>query len=486
MQVHEFCGHLNGQLDRVQADIPKANMTLFRDKVQQFQAASEPKIADKEATIAALFQLFLFFQEQAAAIPASQINATVVPLISTKLQEFSPLRHSPKPSAEPVVPPSFHGCAGLRNRSNKCYVYGCCKGLWASKKFREVIERKAAALEERQSAEQEGRPSCRLTALYLHRLFITFDGTTPSEIIEPEEQALHDVLKEMARYHPAVAEGKAQDASEFLSWLFEDIFDPQEFLFSYVENKRRPQELTASFCIPNIDCQETTQGNLFIVQLPAEEGAQVELQSAFEPTMTEETIEPEAVLASEANKGKNQEEIVAKLAKMPRKVHVRHTKLFTGEPPPCLFVHLVRQVREVDVPVEQLKAELDAKMVASLGLKDQEIEMLWGRKEAVKVGAKVDVAPTLCLHHADSGQIRYRLRAVVVHTGLADAGHYYSYLATEQQDQSSATKGELQSPLEGVSFVRHDDHRVVKVPYSQALERELQQQAYVLMYDKDK
>ena len=418
------------------------------------------------------------------------------------------------------------GCAGLRNRSNKCYAHGCLKGLWASKKFREIIERKALAIEESQKHPKDEAPPRPLTALYLHHLFLTFDATTPSEIIEPEEKAIGDVIREMAKYHPGIMDGQEKDSAEFLNWLFDDILDPQEHLFSYVEEKRRPRELAVDFWIPNIDCKETTDGNLFIIQLPNQEQAHVRPQAAFDPSIVEEVIDPEAILSSEKNKEKDAEAIFAKLSVMPRSVHVRKTRLFHGESPPCLFVHLWRQIHQVDVPLERLKEDLGAPLISELHLTDEEVLKLWGRKENVKVPVKVEISARLFINHVDGHQIPYTLKGVVVHTGRADAGHYYAYLPVDAPLSAPAPRQGGETPLgegapgehgdteaalfmgkdrempsaplplkpEGVqekgpvhaqSVVLHNDQRVVRLPYGPDVERETQEQGYILIYDRE-
>jgi hypothetical protein len=431
------------------------------------------------------------------------------------------------------------GCAGLRNTSNKCYAYGCLKGLWASKKFREIIESKATDLEAYQAApKKEGDPVRRLTALFLYRLFLNFDATSSFEIIEPEDKAIQDVIEEMTKYHPLLANGKQQDATEFLNWLLADIFENGECLFSYIEHKRRPQELTVDFCIPNIDIPQTSRGNLFIIQLPGQENASITVQSAFESTIVEESIEQASVLLSEKNKDKDQGAIFEILSKVPSRVHVQKKMIFQGTPPPCLFVHFWRQIKEVTVPIETLKEEMDPTTLSELHLTEKEIVELFGRKEKVKVPSHVTIPPVLFIHHIDRPQIQYRLKGVIIHAGTPDAGHYYSYLSSEEQKSpsSSSSSAPVQAlpptvadqsglpppakrqrkvedfseatqksePLSSAPlpssqqrgkasqkelfvhasrFVRHDDHRVSGVSYDQKLESEFQQQGYVLIYD---
>jgi hypothetical protein len=314
----------------------------------------------------------------------------------------------------------------------------------------------------------------RLTALFLHRLFLAFDATSSSEVIEPEGKVIHDVLQEMAKYHPSIAEGVQQDSTEFLQWLLEDIFESEEYLFSYVEENKRPQELAVDFCIPNIDIPETTRGNLFIIQLPNQENAQVDPQAAFEPIVVEEIIDPASVLSSDHNKEKDAGAMVSVLSKIPPKVHVLKTKVFQGEPPPCLFIHLWRQIKETDVPLETLKSEVEPETLATLQLTDEEMLKLFGRKQKVKVPVQVKVPKEIFIHHAVMPRIQYALKGVIVHTGLADSGHYYAYLPVGEKGPSS----------ELTPFVLHNDLRVFAVPHDHKLEAELQQQGYILIYDR--
>ncbi len=541
MNIHEFCQSLSLQLDCVRGALSEEAMAPLRQRVRQFEALHGVVSSTKEAVTKALFQLSVFVVQQSRSLSAPKISETVVPLISAKIRHLAGLvlpppsdirsmevqlqqarkaldvllefpdvaraesvqaatsrifdleeqldsaRRQSAGSAElqKVGPPQPLCCAGLHNQSNKCYVYACVKGLWASSPFRALVENKAARLEEWQRAEKKDDAPRRMTALYLHRLFLTFDATVPSERIEPEEQVMRELVKEMAHYHPSIAGGKQQDATEFLTWLFEDIMDSREFLFSYVEAKRRPKELTVDFWIPNIDCQERTDGNLFIIQLPDDDKAEVAPQSALETSVVEEILEPESILASENNKERDFEAISAKLSTMSHKVHVTKTKMFCGQEPPCFFVHLWRQIREEEVPVEELKMGLEVSTIQALHLTDEEIKKLWGRTQAVKVPTKVKLSPTLVLHHEDGRHVSYRLKAVVVHAGVAEAGHYSTYLLEDQPQSTTLESAVTRSSLEGVSFVRHDDHRVETVPYSQEVERQLQQQGYILMYDKE-
>ena len=416
-----------------------------------------------------------------------EAEATLIAMTGSEAALEQKLEQLQKEKALVSTPPSIHECAGLRNAGNKCYVHGCLKGLWASKKFREIVERKAAALES-----AEGAPVRPLTAIFLSRLFLTFDATKSSEIIEPEERAIQELLREMAKYHPFVGEGRQQDATEFLNCLFGDLFDADEALFTYVERKQRPVALKdAHFCIPAIDLPSTVRGNLFVLQLPAQEGARVSVQEGFEPTFITEDIEKEAVLTSDQNKDKDAGMIFEELSKTPPEVEVMRERIFQGTPPPCLCIHLWRQIKNVDVPMEKIKKEVDASVLA-LGLSDDELKKICGRTEGIKVPVSVDIPPEVTIHHAELNRMRYKLQGVIIHSGQAGSGHYYSYLpedgASASDSREPAAAAEAAAPHDDaakvLSFVRHDDARVYSVPYDRALAKEMEEKAYVLIYDK--
>ena len=533
MNIKNFYQSLGAQLDLFSNSFPAGSLTPINSKLHELEQSAH-KDGSQAATIGALFALSSLVEQQAATLRFSVLFEVFDVLITEKIEEIASgvfpskapaildydraiqeteqllteahvsldsLSHSKDEDLIMAATESLSeleqkleelkrekveashcaslttalGCAGLRNGSNKCYVHGCLKGLWASRKFREIIERKADVLEAYLAVpKKEGDGGRRLTALFLHRLFLTFDSTMPVEVIEPEEKAIHDVLEEMAKYHPSIADGKQQDATEFLNWLFDDIFEENECLFSYVERKQRPTGLTVDFCIPSIDLPETSRGNLFIIQIPAQENVVAKVQAAFEPTIVEEGIDPESVLCSEKNAGKDQGALVEALSNMPQQVPVLKERIFQGEPPPCLFVQLWRQVRDVEVPVEVLKRELDPKTISSLHLTDEEILKLFERKKKVKVPASVDIPSILVIHHVDRPHVQYRLKGVVVHSGTPDVGHYYSYLLGEKTHSHASS-----------SSVRHDDSRVGSVPYDQRLISELQEQGYILIYDKE-
>ena len=477
----------------------------------------------------------------AATANISELEERCAQLLRAKAAAALP--HPQKtPPSRPVA------CAGLRNASNKCYIHACLKGLWASRKFRAIIEHKAAALEETKKeafaklataicevpakgrasistkpivvtmgeerselypsrheqsavascakASVEGTPTRRLTALLLHRLFLTFDSTLPVEVIEPDDKAIHDLLDEMTKYHPIIAGKKQQDSTEFLHWLFDDIFETGECLFSYVERTQRPAGLTADFCIPNIDTQGVISGNLFVIQLPDQENAVIRVQDSFEPTVVEEDIDPKSVLLSEKNQGKDHAAMAKALAAMPHKVRVQKERVFQGKPQ-CLFVHLWRQIKTEDVPLAAIKAELDPS-IAALDLSDEALLEICGQKKGVKVQAQVIIPPEFSIHIADGSEARYRLQAVISHAGQDGAGHYYASLPAQDEAASlpPSTKRVCQQelgqapappqqrpPAAASSYVLHDDDRVFNETFDKKLKTKLEQDGYILIYD---
>ena len=121
------------------------------------------------------------------------------------------------------------------------------------------------------------------------------------------------------------------------------------------------------------------------------------------------------------------------------------------------------------MPLERLKDELDPRTLSTLKLTDEEIVKLWGRREGVKIPVQVRLSATLSIHHADHPQIAYKLKGVIIHSGRVDTGHYYTYLPVEEPP----------------SYVLHNDQRVVQVPDSENLKKELEQEGYILIYDKE-
>lgn len=373
-------------------------------------------------------------------------------------------------------------CAGLRNVSNKCYMHACLKGLWSSRKFREIIERKAGELE---AIEKEGKtqnPPPRRTALYLNNLFLTFDATTCNEVIEPTEKAIVDLRDEMAKYHPRLKESKQEDSTEFLNWLLDDIFKNDEQLFIYNEIKERPAGFTFPYVIPNVDVPERIPGNLFVINLPRDEKVEIDPQCAFNPSVVEEEVDPlEAILKSERNKGVDPSAISeARKALTVEKVMVTKHKLFTAPPPPCLFVHLWRQGKEVPVTLENLKNEF-RKKIEDEKLTDEQIQKTLGHNIEVKMRTPVKIAPQLIIRCDDQNhpKVSYHLKSVIVHDGeKLGGGHYYTYVI----DTPSIGASRPPSPSRAV---QHNDASVSEQRYDASLDKALKEQGYVLIYDID-
>jgi hypothetical protein len=562
MNINDFCQQMSSNLDVLNGSFPEESFGPVRDRVQKFNAEFEKEKRPIPDIVKALFDLSEFVQAKSSTLPTHVLSDTFIPLISKKIQELASIAFPSGPdqkqpssseteikalqaqlaqanasldaflkaqktdpetaqliqstiedidaltarldrvqkenAAAQATAPLPLGCAGMRNRSNKCYAYGCLKGLWASKKFRDIIEQKAKLAEPKPEDAVALHRHCTVQAL--SRLFFTFDATRPSEVLEPEEKAITDLFEEMSKNHPALAKSEQQDATEFLNWMFDDIFEKKdEYLFSYTEYKRRPMELKVDFCIPNIDVPQVTTGNLFVIQFPDKEGAIINPQTAFDPDIVEEGIDPASILTAEQNKGR---ESFEKLEQLPGIVHVQRTRFFKKEPP-CLFVHLWRQLREVDVPLEVIKAGFDAKTLAELKLTDEEIMKGFGRKERVKIPAQAKISEILSLQTEDKRQIRYRLKSVIIHSGIDGAGHYYSYLpvnapvgpvqkevGAQMPPQASGSAGLPPAPPKDTAplaphFTCHNDHRVFDVPFDTRVEKELEQEGYILIYDKE-
>lgn len=541
MNIAEFCRSLSATVDHFSDCLPSTSLQPFRSAIQRVEP-SLSSLRTREEIIQALFALSATFDAASTSLQSPVVAESLNQVISRKVDELAASVFQAPPakraaldkeileteaqlakatqaigalgssgksgdaaadvllamtgviaqlteklrrlreSAESAAGCRAASCAGLRNRSNKCYAYGCLKGLWASKRFCQIVERAAVALEEHLKTAQEKEPRRRLTALYLHRLFTTFDATLSVEVIEPEEKAIADLLSEMAVHHPFVGKSEQQDATEFINCLLEDIFQADEALFSYIERKERPAGMLCDACIPSIDIPEQVRGNLFIVRLPSGEGAQISVQDSFEPMMTKELLEKEAIAASEHNKEKDVGCLFETLASLPASVDVRRHRLFQGTAPACLFIHLWRQIKEVDIPLAELKKTIDPSL-AALGLSDEELKKVCGRTEGIKVPSRVAVQRRLSIHHVDGTTIHYRLLAAIIHAGQARKGHYFAYLAVP--DGAAATTAAAAAAPSPSGFVCHNDHQVFRMADSEKLKRDLEENSYVLIYDRE-
>ena len=344
-----------------------------------------------------------------------------------------------------LAPPELscaQACAGLRNRSNRCFIHAIVKSIWASHAFRRLVAAKATSK----------------TALLLDRLFQKLDATPASTILEPHDEAVLKLLAEIGKNHPQILDGEQHDASEFLECLFTDMLAEGEYLFSYDVSKKRPRELEGDFSIPTIDLKEHVDGNVFLVNLPSKEGSYVELQEAVTASLSEETIDPEAIANSERNVGKNRREILASLERAPREVRVERTILFSPPLPSCLLVQLVPAARQV--------LDIDPKL-ADLTPEERAVIETDAHRRSLKVPVRVHVPHTLTIKSQVAQS--YTLKGIVIHKGEQCSGHYFAILPEEAPHQ----------------FVRHDDEAVSRVFGSDGAHLDLEQNGYLLVYDID-
>ena len=351
-----------------------------------------------------------------------------------------------------LVPPEVLGaqaCAGLRNRSNRCFIHATLKVLWASRAFRKLVTTKAKKETPR-------------TALLLDRLFQKLDVTPASKVLEPDDEAIHSLLIELGERYPQMLDGTQHDASEFLGCIFTDLLAKDEHLFSYSVSKKRPPELAGDFVIPTIDLKEHVEGTIFLVNLPDLEGARVELQEALTISTVPEVVDPEAVLTSDRNADKNLGEIMKVLEKAPREVRVERSVEFSAPPPPCLLVQLVpaaRQVPDVDPKLKDLKPEEKAVIEAD------------APKKSLKVSVRMHVPRTLTIKTEDGKTPRYALKGIVIHKGEQRSGHYFAILPEEAPSEDSD------------QFISHNDEAVSRVLGPDGALLDLEQNGYLLIYD---
>jgi hypothetical protein len=235
MSINSFYSSLLTKVDECKDCFPQEALSPIQHRLQELQR-SDSQQKPRDEVIESLFDLSVFVQKQASTFRIPVLSDIFGDLITEKISQIASTALSAS-SSVPAKTPSCASvaCAGLRNTSNKCYLYSCLKGLWASEKFRKIIERKAIAIEGFLApGKKEGAKERRCTALFLYRLFLTFDATVAGEVIEPDERPLQELLKEMAKYHPSIMDGKQQDSTEFLSWLWDDVFEDGECLFRYI------------------------------------------------------------------------------------------------------------------------------------------------------------------------------------------------------------------------------------------------------------
>ena len=353
-------------------------------------------------------------------------------------------------------------CAGLRNSGNRCFMHGIEKSLWASQAFRQLVAAKVKLIEA--GGLKEGAPR---TALFLDRLFQKLDVTPASRVLEPDDEVVRNFLAELGRNHKELLDGQQHDAAEFLEAIFSDILADGEHLLSYDVAKDRPPEVKGDFVIPTIDLKEHVDANIFIVNLPPQEGKEVDLQQAVVSSFTEEVIEPEAVASSDRNVGRDREEIIKSLQSVHGGVRVRRTVVFSAPPPQCLMIQLVpaaRRVADVDSKLKDLKPEERAIIEAD------------APKKSVKVPACVSV-PTVLSIRCESDRLPspyYMLKGVVIHTGEQRTGHYFTYVPFQGAG--------LAADAVANQFVCHNDASVSKLD-AKAGALHLEKDAYLLVYD---
>jgi hypothetical protein len=353
-------------------------------------------------------------------------------------------------------------CAGLRNCGNRCFMHGIEKGLWASQAFRRLVAAKARLIET--DAPKEGAAR---TALFLDQLFQKLDATPASRVLEPSEEVVQNLISELTRRHKDLIDGQQHDASEFLAAIFADILADDEHLLSYDVTKNRPPELKGDFVIPTIDLKEHVDANIFLVNLPFQEGADIDLQRAVVSSISEEIVEPEAVAASDRNAGMDRAKILEALKDFRAGIPVQRTVVFSANPPPCLLIQLVPAARRV--------AELDSKLT-DLKPEERAIIEVDAPKKSVKVPACVHVPTVLSIRSASERLPSpcYILKGVVLHTGEQRTGHYFTYLPLQEAGGAAAAAAS--------QFICHNDETVSKIDAHEGVLR-LQKDAYLLVYD---
>ena len=380
-------------------------------------------------------------------------------------QKIDTLRHKILAAEAGLARPEVKGpqtCAGLRNSGNRCFMHGIEKGLWASQAFRQLVAEKAKLIETGSLKEGASR-----TALFLDRLFQKLDVTPASKILEPDDEAVQGLVTELRRRHKELLDGQQHDAAEFLAAIFSDIFAEGEHLLSYDVAKDRPPELGGNFVIPTIDLKEHIDANIFLVNLPPQEGADVDLQQAVVSSFAEETIEPEAVAASDRNAGVDREEIFRSLQGVRGGIQVHRNVVFSAPPPRCLIIQLVpaaRRVSDLDPRLKDLKPEERAIIEAD------------APKKSVKVSACVHVPALLSIRCASERlpSPYYMLKGVVIHTGEQRTGHYFTYVPCQEPGLSAAAVAN--------HFICHNDSVVSKLDIREGA-LHLQKDAYLLVYD---
>ena len=361
--------------------------------------------------------------------------------------------------------------AGIRNKGNMCFALSAFKSLWASQRIRNLL----------QTVEKEQSPPPPLVPMLL-KLLKLLDIERPDRPIDHTNPVLVELFETMAKTYPFLREEKQQDATEFLQAIFSEILPKNMMLFSFQETSIRPKDLDLQAFIPSIDSTHDTKENVCILSVPANSKEPLDLERELNSPVREEKLDPEEVLHYEGNQGEDPKKLSEYLDAFTKKTKgktfsVRKDREFYGSIPTVLPINVWRPLEEAPSDIQKMREQLASFMSAKeiKALSDEQVKQISGAQHNVHK-SKIPVHPPriLSIRHKDAGELRYALRSIVIHTGLAEGGgHYYTYIIPPHNASSEEKK-----------FVfKHDDEKVTKIPLNDDVQRDIAENGYSYIYD---
>lgn len=365
-------------------------------------------------------------------------------------------------------------CAGIINSDskqktlNRCCLYATIKLLWTTEGLRSLIA-------------QSETPMAKALAALFERLDTT--SLEKGALLPSDDPLLMQVISLIKKSNNDLdlTSRRQQDAQEILSTIL-SLVTLEHPPFSYVEKKDSQAPSFINFLKP-----QHLQNYSVVVTIPDKQ-PHWSLQSDFDGFSSRQIA-----TAADIAERTEEKQVSAFFGKSKEKeVLYTQRRYIAGDPPPSLVIQLGRfaageREERKEQSVTMSRKEEDALIEKYAGLlegypREQKLafahERLKEEQQPKKRKDEVAVPYSLNVLCSEDGarQQRYRLSAVVVHSGeTATSGHYYTYIPdTSRLDEKGAPTW----------WFCHNDDRVTEV-HSDQIEHDILTNGYLLAYERD-